>query len=69
MTSYFAVPPDLCIISNLSPANYVACYLLCASFLLGILVGPEDIGNMFLIYVGCFSSGYMALYPGRYNTS
>jgi hypothetical protein len=52
MTSYFAVPPDLCIISNLSPANYAACYLLCANFLLGLLVSPEDVGNMFLIYVG-----------------
>jgi hypothetical protein len=52
VTSYLAVPSDLCIIPDFSRAKYAACWLLRASFLLGVLVSPEDIDNMFLSNVG-----------------
>jgi hypothetical protein len=52
VTSYLAIPSDLCIIPDLSSAKYAASWLLNASFLLGLLVSPEDVDNMFLSNVG-----------------
>jgi hypothetical protein len=37
-----------------------------AGFFLGLFFfGPEDGGDMFLRYVGCLSTDYMALYARR----
>jgi hypothetical protein len=40
-----------------------ACYMLHASFLLGLFFDHEDGGNMFLSNISWFSMDYMALYP------
>jgi hypothetical protein len=48
-----------------------ACYLLHAAFLLSLLFGHDEGGDMFLRNLGLHSSGYTALYPRRclYRTS
>jgi hypothetical protein len=38
-------------------------------FLLGLLLNPEDGGDIFLQNVGCLSTDYTALYPKRQNSS
>jgi hypothetical protein len=40
-----------------------------AGFLLGLLVDPDDGGDVFLRNVGWLSTGYIAFYPRRHNSS
>jgi hypothetical protein len=46
----------------------IACSLLCASFLLGLLFSPEH-ADMFLRNVSSHLTQYMALYPRRQKSS
>jgi hypothetical protein len=59
------LPPS----SGMKGKAIFTCCLLYAGFLLGLLFSPEDGGDMFPQKAGPLSTGYMALYPKRQNTS